>query len=73
VLDGEDGLSLCHHIYAGSVADVEEFATALARITRMLDEKQIARETVTLVLGQNSQPSNNCTVVPHVGKTTRLS
>src|SRR5215469_14949021 len=54
VLDGEKGLSLCHHVYPGNVADVEEFSTALARITRMLDENQIARETVTLVLDNGS-------------------
>ena len=39
---------------AGNVADVEEFSTALARITRMLDQNQIARETVTLVLDKGS-------------------
>ncbi len=54
VLDGENGLSLCHHVYPGNVADVEEFSTALARITRMLDQNQIARETVTLVLDKGS-------------------
>ena len=54
VLDGENGLSLCHHVYPGNVADVEEFSTALARITRMLDQNQIARDTVTLVLDQGS-------------------
>ncbi|HYL15748.1 MAG TPA: IS1634 family transposase [Terriglobales bacterium] len=54
VLDGENGLSLCHHVYPGNVADVEEFSTALARITRMLDKNQIARETVTLVLDKGS-------------------
>jgi len=54
VLDGDNGLSLCHHVYPGNVADVEEFSTALARITRMLDENQIARETVTLVLDKGS-------------------
>jgi transposase len=32
VLDGESGLGLCHHVYAGNVADVEEFSVALARI-----------------------------------------
>src|SRR6516164_4358400 len=31
VLDGENGLSFCHHVYPGNVADVEEFSTALAR------------------------------------------
>jgi len=54
VLDGENGLSLCHHVYPGNVADVEEFSTALARITGMLDKNQIARETVTLVLDKGS-------------------
>src|SRR6202521_1295835 len=46
VLDGEHGLSLCHHVYAGNVAEVEEFSTSLARITRLLDQNQIGRETV---------------------------
>ena len=54
VLDGENGLSLCHHVYPGNVADVEEFSTAWARITRMLDQNQIARDTVTLVLDKGS-------------------
>jgi transposase len=54
VLDGEHGLSLCHHVYPGNVADVEEFSTSLARITRLLDQNQIARETVTLVLDKGS-------------------
>ena len=54
VLEGEHGLSLCHHVYAGNVAEVEEFSTSLARITRMLDQNQIARETVTLVLDKGS-------------------
>jgi transposase len=54
VLDGENGLSLCHHVYPGNVADVEELATALTRITRMLDQNQIARGTVTLVLDKDS-------------------
>jgi transposase len=54
VLDGENGLSLCHHVYPGNVAEVEEFSTALGRITRMLEENQIARETVTLVLDKGS-------------------
>jgi transposase len=54
VLDGEHGLTLCHHVYPGNVADVEEFATALARITTLLEQNQIARETVTLVLDKGS-------------------
>ena len=54
VLDGDHGLSLCHHVYPGNIADVDEFSTALARITRMLDQNQIGRETVTLVLDKGS-------------------
>jgi len=54
VLDGDHGLSLCHHVYAGNVGDVEEFSTTLTRITRMLDQQQMARETVTLVLDKGS-------------------
>ena len=37
VLDGENGLSLCHHVYRGNVADAEEFSTSLARMVGMLD------------------------------------
>lgn len=54
VLDGESGLSLCHHVYPGDVADAQEFSTALPRITRMLDQNQIARDTVTLVFDKGS-------------------
>ena len=49
VLDGENGLSLCHHVYRGNVADGEEFSTSLPRMLGMLDRCQIARDTVTLV------------------------
>jgi hypothetical protein len=34
VLDGDHGLSLCHHVYRGNMADGEEFSTSLARIVR---------------------------------------
>lgn len=54
VLDGASGLSLCHHVYPGDVADAEEFSTALSRITRMLDQNQIARDTVTLVFDKGT-------------------
>jgi len=54
VLDGENGLSLCHHVYPGQVADVDEFSTALGRITWMLDQNQMERESVTLVLDKGS-------------------
>lgn len=54
VMDGESGLSLCHHVYPGNVPDAEEFSVALARITHMLDHNQIARDTVTLVFDKGS-------------------
>jgi transposase len=67
VLDGEHGLSLCHHVYPGNVADVEEFSTALTRITRMLDQNQIARETVTLVLDKGSAALANPVALEEAG------
>jgi transposase len=67
VLDGENGLSLCHHVYPGNVADVEEFSTALARITRMLDQNQIARDTVTLVLDKGSAALANTVALEEAG------
>src|SRR6202453_4000376 len=54
VMDGDNGLSLCHHVYPGQVADVDEFSTALGRITWMLDQNQMERESVTLVLDKGS-------------------
>jgi transposase len=67
VLDGEHGLSLCHHVYPGNVADVEEFSTALTRITRMLDQNQIERETVTLVLDKGSAALANTVALEEAG------
>lgn len=54
VLDGENGLSLCHHVYPGNMADAEEFPAALRRIAALLDRHGIARESVTLVLDKGS-------------------
>ena len=67
VLDGENGLSLCHHVYPGNVAEVEEFATALARITRMLDQNLIARDPVTLVLDKGSAALANTVSLEEAG------
>jgi transposase len=67
VLDGEHGLSLCHHVYPGNVADGEEFSTALLRITRMLDQNQIARETVTLMLDKGSAALANTVAFEEAG------
>src|SRR5947209_18144206 len=54
VLYGESGLSLCHHVYPGNVADVEECSVALARIVRRLDQDQIARDTVTVLFDKRT-------------------
>lgn len=67
VLDGENGLSLCHHVYRGNVADAEEFSTSLARILAMLDRNQIARETVTLVLDKGGAALANTVQLEEAG------
>ena len=67
VLDGESGLSLCHHVYPGNVADAEEFSAALSRITRMLDHNQIARDTVTLVFDKGSAALANTVELEEAG------
>jgi len=54
VLDGENGLSLCHHVYRGNVSDGEELSISLTRILGMLDRCQIARDSVTLVFDKGS-------------------
>lgn len=59
VLDGENGLSLCHHVYPGNVADAEEFPVALKRIVSLLDRHGMARDTVTLVLDKGSAALTN--------------
>src|SRR5438132_2166149 len=59
VLDSESGLSLCHHVYAGNVADGVEFPEALARIVKMLDRNQIERQSVTLVFDKGTAALEN--------------
>jgi transposase len=54
VLDGEHGISLCHHVYPGNVADAEEMPEALARVGALLDHHQIPRQTVTMVFDKGS-------------------
>src|SRR5713226_103955 len=54
VMDGDNGLSLCHHVYPGNRADAEELPQALSRIGTLLDRNQIARDSVTLVLDKGS-------------------
>ena len=54
ILDGENGLSLWHHLYRGNVADADEFSTSLTRMVTMLDQSQIARDSVTLVFDKGA-------------------
>jgi len=67
VLDSENGVSLCHHVYPGNVADSEEFPAALARITDMLDRNQVPRETVTLVMDKGSAALANTVELEKAG------
>lgn len=59
VLDGEHGLSLCHHVYPGNVTDANEFPVALERLVALLDHHQIRRDHVTLVMDKGSAALSN--------------
>jgi transposase len=67
VLDGSCGLSLCHHVYPGNVADTEEFATALPRLLHFLDENQIAHDSVTLVFDKGPAALHNTLALEQSG------
>jgi len=67
VLDGQCGLSLCHHLYRGNVADAEEFPEALTRLGKLLDRNQIPRATVTLVLDKGSAALANTLELKNAG------
>lgn len=67
VLDGENGLSLCHHVYPGNVADAEEFPIALKRMVGLLDQHGIARDSVTLVLDKGSAALANMLELERAG------
>ena len=67
VLDGDNGLSLCHHVYPGNVADAEELPQALARIVALLDHNQIERDSVTLVLDKGSAALANTVELEQAG------
>ncbi len=54
VLDGEHGLSLCHHVYRGDRPDVDEVSTMLTRVGHLLDQHQMPRATVTLVMDKGA-------------------
>lgn len=67
VLDADSGLSLCHHVYPGNVAEVEEFSVALGRILRLLDHNQIARDSITLVFDKGSAALDNTVQLAEAG------
>jgi transposase len=67
VLDGIYGLSLCHHVYPGNVADTEEFSIALPRLLRFLDESKIPRDSVTLVFDKGSAALYNTLALDQSG------
>jgi transposase len=67
VLDGDNGLSLCHHLYRGNLADVEELPEALHRIVTLLERNQIAPDTVTLVLDKGSAALANTLELEQAG------
>ena len=67
VLDADNGISLCHHVYAGNVADVEELPHALERIVKMLDRNQIERSSVTLVFDKGTAALDNTLLLNEAG------
>jgi transposase len=67
VLDGESGSSLCHHVYHGNVADVEEFPMALERIQRLLARHAIPPATVTLVFHKGTAALANTVLLKEAG------
>ena len=67
VLDGESGLSLCHHVYPGNVVDAEEFPVALERIQRLLARHAIPPETVTWVFDTGTAALANTVLLKEAG------
>lgn len=67
LLDGERGLSLCHHVYPGNVADAAELPAVLPRVTRLLDEAAIPRDTVTLVCDKGTAALANTVALREAG------
>jgi len=67
VLDSLCGLSLCHHVYPGNVADSEEFAVALPRLLDFLDKNQIPRDSVTLIFDKGPAALHNTLALEQSG------
>lgn len=67
VMDGETGLSVCHHVYPGQVTDSAELGSALPRILAMLDSNQIPRDSVTVVFDKGSAALANTLLLEEAG------
>lgn len=67
VLDGTTGISVCHHVYAGNVADVIEFSAALPHLLHHLDANQIPRDDVTLVFDKGPECLPNLLALDQAG------
>lgn len=67
VLDGEHGLSLCHRLYRGDTPDVVEVGTTVQRVARLLDQHQIPRHTVTLVMDKGAAALANTALLTEAG------
>jgi transposase len=67
VLDGEHGLSLCHRLYRGDTPDVAELAMTVQRVVQLLDQHQIPRHTVTLVMDKGAAALTNTTLLTEAG------
>jgi len=67
LLDGERGLSLCHHVYPGNVADAAELPAVLPRVTHLLDEAKITRDSVTLVFDKGTAALTNTVALREAG------
>src|SRR6202008_5025740 len=67
VLDGDNGLSLCPHLYRGNLGDAEEVPQALHGSGTLLELDLIARETGTLVLAKGSAALANTLELEQAG------
>lgn len=67
VLDGEHGLSLCHRLYPGDTPDVAELGRTVQRVGQLLDQYQIPRHTVTLVMDKGAAALANTVLLTEAG------
>ena len=67
VLDGEHGLSLCHRLYPGDTPDVAELGRTVQRVGQLLDQHQIPRHTVTLVMDKGAAALANTVLLTEAG------